>query len=255
MKELSYKSIVKAYWEEHKNWISEFEKIGRGGADFCILMAHIAVFGAPKGAEEPIMLLGGEFTVSPNILHSDIFDYVALGHIHKHQCLDWKIPILYSGSIEKSDISEINEKKGFVAIKVGNKFEWEFLELPTRKIVKIEVDVTGVKNIKDLIENELKKVDIKDAIVKLVIKVSKKSRPNLDFSDIRKMMSDAFYVEPSYERVQEGLPSQILFSETLSTTESLIKYLETLKLSRKEKKLLEKLGLGVIEEVEGEVAR
>jgi exonuclease SbcD len=252
-KELNYETVVKAYRDEYKEWASKFEKIGNGDADYCILMSHMSVADASKGSEEPITLLGGEFTLLPSILHSDIFDYVALGHIHRHQCLNWKTPIIYSGSIEKSDISEMNEKKGFVKIESGSKLKWEFVELPTRKMMKIEVDATGIKNIKDRIVDELKKNDIKDAIVRLVIKVSKKSRPSLDYSEIRKLMSDAFFVEPQYERVQENIPTQTLFSETLSANESLIKYLGTLRLSKKDKGLLQRLGLEIIKEVEGEL--
>jgi len=252
-KELTYEAVLKAYGEEYADCISKFSKIGKGDADYCILMSHIAVFGTSRGTEEPITLLGGEFALLPNVLHSDIFDYVALGHIHKHQCLEWKVPIIYSGSIEKSNFSEIDEKKGFVAVQVGNKLEWKFIELPTRKMVKIEVDATGIRNIREKIYEELRRVDIKDAIVKLIIKVSKKSRPNFDYSDIRRMMAGAFYVEPSYERVQEDLPTQMLFSEALSANDSLIRYLETLKnLSKKERSLLEKLGLEIIKEVEDE---
>lgn len=251
-KELNYETVVKAYREEYRKLASKFEKTGRGDADYCILMSHMSIANASKGTEESITLLGGEFTLLPNILHSNAFDYIALGHMHKHQCLDWKIPIVYSGSIEKSDISEMNEKKGFIAIKPWSNPEWEFIELPTRKMMRIEVDATEIKNIKDKVIEEINKNDVGGAIVRLIIKVSNKSRPNLDYSEIRKLMSDAFFVEPQYERVQGSLLTKTLFSETLSANESLIKYLEALRLFKRDRTLLQKLGMDIIKEVEGE---
>lgn len=252
-KELNLEIVVKAYREEHKKWVSSFEKIGKGDADCCILMTHLSVFGVPKGAEEQITLLGGEFTLLPTVLHSDIFDYIALGHIHKYQRVDWKIPIVYSGSIEKSNISEINEKKGFVAITANSSLGWNFVEVPTRKMVKIEVDATGIKNIRQKIVEESKRNDTKGAIVKLIIIISKKSKLILDYSDIKKMFSDAFFVDLTYERVHEALPLQTLFSETLSANESLTKYLEIIKLTKKDRNLLQKLGSEIIKEVESGV--
>jgi len=70
-----------------------------------ILAAHVSV-GAARAGSESMMAIGQE----PVLLLSNIalpaFDYVALGHIHKHQVLAENPPVVYAGSLERIDFSE-----------------------------------------------------------------------------------------------------------------------------------------------------
>ena len=42
------------------------------------------------------------------------FDYVTLGHIHKHQSIHDKPPVVCAGSIRRIDFGEWREPKGYV---------------------------------------------------------------------------------------------------------------------------------------------
>lgn len=47
------------------------------------------------------------------------FAYVALGHIHRGQCINGLTHVRYSGSIERMDLGEQNDDKGVVLVEVG----------------------------------------------------------------------------------------------------------------------------------------
>lgn len=79
------------------------------------LMADTATFGAEK-----FLAVGKGFTVPLNILTRSCFDYVALGHVHKHQVLCENPLTIYPGSIERVDFSEEKEPKGFVLVEFKN---------------------------------------------------------------------------------------------------------------------------------------
>jgi exonuclease SbcD len=50
---------------------------------------------------------------------TDRFAYVALGHVHKPQCLGGHPHVRYAGSIERLDLGEQRDVKGVVAVEIG----------------------------------------------------------------------------------------------------------------------------------------
>ncbi len=108
-----------------------------------ILTAHASVQGAVFGSERAVML-GHELVLSGSLVNDKRLDYVALGHIHKHQVLSASgshPPIVYPGSIERIDFGEAKEQKGFVLATIGRgQTEWQFKKLKTRRFVDIKID-------------------------------------------------------------------------------------------------------------------
>lgn len=99
-----------------------------------VVTAHASIDGATFGSERTVML-GHEVVLSQGLVRDPRIDYVALGHIHKHQDLNagHHPPIVYPGSIERIDFGEVREKKGFVLAEVTKgKTKWRFVELRTR---------------------------------------------------------------------------------------------------------------------------
>ena len=47
------------------------------------------------------------------------FDYIALGHIHKAQCLRGQEHVRYAGSLDRLDFGERDESKGVVLVEIG----------------------------------------------------------------------------------------------------------------------------------------
>ena len=83
-----------------------------------MLVGHAHVFGARVGAER-LLTLGNDPMLNASMLDLPNVDYVALGHIHKHQAVvTGRAPIVYAGSINRVDFSEEDEKKGFVLVEL-----------------------------------------------------------------------------------------------------------------------------------------
>ena len=83
-----------------------------------VLVAHMSVTGAD--------ISRGRFTLTEqfDIIAdaSDLpvgWDYVALGHVHKPQCIHGLAHVRYSGSLDRLDFSERDERKGAVLVDIG----------------------------------------------------------------------------------------------------------------------------------------
>ena len=75
------------------------------------------------------------------------FDYVAAGHIHRHQALATPgdgPPIVYAGSCDRVSFAELNESKGVVLLDLGRDLAWRFVEHAVRPMVLAPVDISGM---------------------------------------------------------------------------------------------------------------
>lgn len=138
-----------------------------------VLLAHLMADRASLGAER-FLAVGKGFTVPLSLLNRPQFEYVALGHVHKHQNLNPSNdpPIVYPGSIDRVDFSEEKEDKGYVVIEVAKgEVKWEFCPLPVRTFRSIEVDVSEAENPQKELLKALKKYDIQEAVIRLVYKI------------------------------------------------------------------------------------
>src|SRR5439155_8655985 len=82
-----------------------------------VLTIHGTIDGATVGAERQIML-GRDLVLPKSVVALPGVDYVAMGHIHKHQALGEHPPVVYSGSIERIDFGEEHEDKGCVLVEL-----------------------------------------------------------------------------------------------------------------------------------------
>jgi len=159
-----------------------------------VLMSHFSLMGAVPGSEKAIML-GREVTLPAGFFARPELDYVALGHIHKHQILYEKPPVVYCGSIDRVDFNEEREDKGFVevSLKKGDA-SYEFIKLDTRPFRTFYVDATGGQPFEEVvkaIEDEV----LDDAIVKIRVKLKSHDISNLRERELYRILRDrAFYV-------------------------------------------------------------
>ena len=98
-------------------------------------------------------MLGREVTLPAGFFARTELDYVALGHIHKHQILYEKPPVVYCGSIDRVDFNEEREDKGFVevSLKKGDA-SYEFIKLDTRPFRTFYVDATGGQPFEEVVK-------------------------------------------------------------------------------------------------------
>jgi len=138
-----------------------------------VLLGHLMADRAKFGSER-FLAVGKGFTIPVSFLIRPEFDYVALGHVHKHQNLNPsnKPPVVYAGSIERVDFSEEKEEKGFILLELAKgKAEWEFCPLPVRAFRTIEVDVSEEEEPEKAILAAIQKKNIDGAVVRLIYKI------------------------------------------------------------------------------------
>ncbi|MEO1134808.1 MAG: exonuclease subunit SbcD, partial [Cyanobacteria bacterium J06639_1] len=129
-----------------------------------ILLAHAMVDTARYGAERHLAV-GKGFTVPLSLLARPAYQYVALGHVHKHQVLCEDPPVIYPGSIERVDFSEEREKKGFVLAEVSpSETKYEFVPLDVRKFVTIRVDLAEILDANRSVEIDASELEESDRV-------------------------------------------------------------------------------------------
>jgi exonuclease SbcD len=108
-----------------------------------LLSCHFTVDKAHYGSERSVML-GRDVAVLISTLADPIWDYIALGHIHRHQNLNENNdpPVVYSGSLERIDFGEEGEEKGFCWVDLKQSgTTWKFIPVAARPFRTIRVDV------------------------------------------------------------------------------------------------------------------
>jgi DNA repair protein SbcD/Mre11 len=110
--------------------LQEFRDHPRFAAIPTVLVAHATVRGANIGSSLFRLQLDDDVQVNDARM-AEQYAYVALGHIHKPQCLGGHAHVRYSGSIERMDLGEQNDAKGTVLLELGkNGIVDEIVELP-----------------------------------------------------------------------------------------------------------------------------
>jgi exonuclease SbcD len=161
-----------------------------------VLAGHFSVSGAVQGSEQSVMI-GRDVVVLKSLLADPTWDYVALGHIHKHQELNGgqHPPIVYPGSLERIDFGEEKERKGFVMVELARgRAAWEFVPLDARRFVTIRIDVTASDDPMTDILDELEAHDLAEAVVRVIIKAIEPQDVLLDDKAIRLALREVDYI-------------------------------------------------------------
>jgi len=228
--------------------IEIFTRAGRKHADTCILVGHLSIQGAIVGSEKA-WAVGEEYSVLPSEFDTDLFDYIALGHLHKHQAIEFKVPIVYPGSIERVDLAEAKEAKGFVSVDIrAREAKWKFVELPTRPMYNFKLDCSADDDPVTTVEQAIGSDSMNNAIVSIHL-TSKEPPTPTQKNAIQSLLHDTFWNQIHYARgVTEKKATKGAFGETLEPHQALDKYLRTLKINETQRQLAKKLGQQIIEE-------
>lgn len=124
------------------------------------------------------------------------FDYVALGHIHKHEFVTERIA--YSGSLEPLDFGETG-KHGFIYLEIDDQVKTKFIPFSEREFIIKEINLNGELSDND-IYNLISGIDSTENKQKNFYRVIFKGRynhhVNLDVFDLNNIFKDEFtYIE------------------------------------------------------------
>lgn len=159
-----------------------------------ILTVHGSVANAVLSSEQSIMMVGHDPIIPLSALTNPAWDYVALGHIHRHQDLHpgAQPPVVYSGSIERIDFGEEREDKGFVWAQVDKGHTtYEFIPVPARRFVTLRLDAEQGDPLQ-LLDQALAERDVKDAVVRVILTVSPEHSDLIDERQIRERLREAY---------------------------------------------------------------
>jgi DNA repair protein SbcD/Mre11 len=158
-----------------------------------ILLAHLMADRATFGAEK-FLAVGKGFTIPMSLLIRPEFDYVALGHVHKHQNLNPnnQPPVVYPGSIERVDFGEEKEDKGYIFLEIEKGLvNWQFCPLSARPFRTINLDVSEQEDPQASILKAIAKKEIKDVVVRLIYKVRSEQLDLINNNDIHDVLAIA----------------------------------------------------------------
>lgn len=173
-----------------------------------IVVGHVHLFGAKVGAER-MLTMGHDPMYDLQTFDLPGIDFVALGHIHKHQVLHYASPaVVYAGSIDRVDFGEQDEPKGWVYVEIGEKgrAEWDFRQVSARPFLTIEAKVEGDNATEDVVRAIARHAgQLENAIVRVRIEVAPERAGELRDDDIRAQLKGAYYVAP-FERSSRQRP-------------------------------------------------
>jgi exonuclease SbcD len=150
--------------------------LGLGPETPRVLTGHFTVSGASLGSERGIMI-GRDIEVQPSALADARWDYVALGHIHKHQAIGiGHPPIVYSGSLERIDFGEAGDEKGFCWAELERgRTTWSFQPVAARRFVTVQVsqkDMDASDNPTQTVLDAVGRRTLADAIVRVLLEMN-----------------------------------------------------------------------------------
>lgn len=196
-----------------------------------ILAGHFSVSEAEPGSEQHVMI-GRDVAVLKSAVADPAWDYVALGHVHRHQNLTEgerdTPPVVYSGSLERIDFGEEREEKGFCWAEVARgEADWEFVRLPARPFVTVRVDVRERDDPTAAVLAAIEQHDIRDAIVRVLIRATVAAETDLRDRDIEQALEEAYYVAAIRKDVERPARSRLGGDspETLTAVQLLERYL------------------------------
>jgi exonuclease SbcD len=207
-----------------------------------ILAAHVWVVGAQVGSESG-MTIGQEHTLLLSNIAHPAFDYVALGHIHRHQVLQQQPPpVVYAGSLERVNFGEEADDKGFYVVDIETDKEsgqrqvaFDFHPIAGRRFLTLNVNIEPGETdptaaVTSAIAGQAE--SIPDSIVRLNISLPAELENQLRESELRSALKEAHYFTIARDVKRESrLRLGNTAAEELTPLEALKAYLSAKKVA------------------------
>lgn len=154
-----------------------------------VLAGHLTVTSGIFSGSEKRAIFGTDPVLMPSQLAMEPFDYVALGHLHRHQNLNPRgyPALVYAGSIERVDFGERKEDKGFCLVNLEKgKTTYEFITTPMRPFIQIEAALDTANAQTEQLLRIINEHPLDGAIVKILYKVPPGITDRVDLSIVQK---------------------------------------------------------------------
>ncbi|HZO86917.1 MAG TPA: exonuclease SbcCD subunit D [Chthonomonadaceae bacterium] len=196
-----------------------------------ILLGHFWANGARLSSWQQGYFNLAEPQVPLSALTDPAFDYVALGHIHKHQDLNknGQPHVVYAGSPDRIDFGEKDEPKGFVLVDLfKGGADYKFVSIPqSRPLLDIDIDADCEEPTEKII-SEIQRHSLRNAIVKLTYQIGHGRQGLVREREIREALAPAFMIVAINRKVQRDAAARSrLLTESKSPREALELYIDT----------------------------
>ena len=166
-----------------------------------VLVGHLTMANGVFSGSEKSILEGRDPLFTIDELIDEQINYIALGHLHRYQYVNEKKknqqPIVYSGSPDRIDFGEKDDKKSccIVTIEVNKKTEFFLLPIPCRPFYQIYLHIESLDEAKDKIKEEiLKYKDIEKAIVKVRYSYNYQYIKYIDISFLQNLLQHVWHI-------------------------------------------------------------
>ncbi len=251
--------VITLPWLHKNDYKTVAEKIlllyGKIQKDFpTIFLSHAEIEGAAYGSEKGLAI-ANDVTIPLPLLQDKRIQYVALGHIHKHQVLSKPkdLPlIVYAGSPQRIDFGEEKEEKGVCLVTLDQKSaSFEFIPTNARKFKTVEVNLKPADlDPTQTILEAINKSDTKEAIVRIIINIPADLSAEIQMDQIKKALKEAHYIAGISRNVERKERLKIEGAdevERLTPVEALQKYFIAKNFSKEKIKEIEKYAAQILE--------
>ena len=206
------------------------------GAIPAVLAGHITISQSTLASEQS-MMLGHDHVLLNSSVALPEFDYVALGHIHRHQILSRDPYVVYAGSLQRVDFGEERDDKGFCVIDIdtaqprGSRLrDFEFVKSSARRFLTIAVKLAaGDDDPTATVIKRIQSEPIEGAIVRLQLTLPAELEGHLRDADIRQALGGAHHIASISKDVLDRPRTRLGDAETvgISPKQALQLYIET----------------------------
>ena len=190
-----------------------------------VLAGHVTISQSTLASEQS-MMLGHDHVLLNSSVALPQFDYVALGHIHRHQVLSQNPYVVYAGSLQRVDFGEEKDEKGFCVIELdptqpqGSRLaSFEFVSSDARRFLTIDVKLSsGDEDPTATVISEIEAEALRSAIVRLRISLPAEIEPMLVESRIRDALSPAHHVASISKDVADRARTRLQDANTRGLT-------------------------------------
>ena len=222
-----------------------------------VLAGHVSI-GEAKTSSEQFITLGRDHVLLRSSVALHQFDYVALGHIHKHQALGQNPLVVYSGSLQPVDFGEEGDTKGFCIIELDSAqpsghrvVDFQFRPVQARNFLTINVDISASdEDPTETVVRTIMRHHIQEAIVKVNIRVPSELEGRLDDAQIRRALEQAHYVASISKEVLRQRRTRLgeAYTQGLTPQDALRLYLENKDTPEQRAQVLMRYGQSLMEE-------
>jgi DNA repair exonuclease SbcCD nuclease subunit len=221
---------------------AELEKVKLDtNAKFNILLVHGVVGGIPEFSMGEL----SEQEINESYFKLG-FDYVALGHYHKHCKVEKFDMVYYAGSTERLSMNELGQEKGFIEVDL-DKDKFIFHQVPTREMIEIpSIDASALdpEGVLKEIEKRIEAQDIEEKIVRLkVIDIDSYVYNSLNFRMISELKSKAFHFDLKFEKKEEEKQRSLDRTSIGRLEKEFSEYLQSIQVEKLDKEKLKDLGM------------